>query len=331
MVKKIVIAVGALALLSAGLIFALHRPDPVGEEAIVAERNISVWSRLAQVREVVATLRYGEHVFVLDRKGGQARVRTGNGQLGWMDARHLMDPQLWRRISEQTDKTRSMLVQATGKTRVPTNLEVVARAVAEWAPSVEDSGGKESAGKKAAATEAAVPAKEPESPKKEDWLLVRGKVEDAGEISGWVLGRFLEPGLPEPLKDYAAGIHFTAWFELARVPENPIETADQPVTGMKPIFLGAGFTGSEGQPCDFTLVRVYTWNPFRHRYETAYLESNFCGHFPIRVTPASAASDEAIFEFSAAAKSGGDEQRKYGMKQNVVHRIRETKKAKAKN
>src|SRR5208283_2187719 len=51
---------------------------------------------------------------------------------------------------------------------------------------------------------------------------------------------------------------------------------------------GAGSTGPDGQPCDFTLIRVYTWGAGRRRYETAYVESNLCGTLPILVQTAGA-------------------------------------------
>ena len=40
-----------------------------------------------------------------------------------------------------------------------------------------------------------------------------------------------------------------------------------------------------GKACDFTMLRVYTWGSKRKRYETAYVESDLCGHLPIRVPP----------------------------------------------
>src|SRR5277367_6494814 len=39
--------------------------------------------------------------------------------------------------------------------------------------------------------------------------------------------------------------------------------------------------GPEGQPCDFTALRVYTWGKQKERYETAFVESDVCGKFPI--------------------------------------------------
>jgi hypothetical protein len=108
-----------------------------------------------------------------------------------------------------------------------------------------------------------------------------------------------------------------AWFELNRVPDE---------SGEKPQYLVAGVHGGEGQPCDFTMIRVYTWGATRKRYETAYIESNFCARLPIGV--AKAASGEPEFRFSALGKFGYEE-RVYRMHQTVVRRVRPSEHASA--
>ena len=66
----------------------------------------------------------------------------------------------------------------------------------------------------------------------------------------------------------SANVRPVAWFELNRV------TDDQ---GEHPQYLVAGTRSAEGQPCDFTTMRVYTWNPKKSRYETAFIENDLCG------------------------------------------------------
>jgi hypothetical protein len=87
--------------LAAGVVFWWLRPKPqAGESAFVVARNVTVWTRLAQVREPAAQLRYAERVTVLERKSGHARVRTAEGISGWVNDRELMDEEMWRRASE---------------------------------------------------------------------------------------------------------------------------------------------------------------------------------------------------------------------------------------
>ena len=62
----------------------------------------------------------------------------------------------------------------------------------------------------------------------------------------------------------SANIRPIAWFELNRVSDP---------SGDKIQYLVAGARGPEGQPCDFTTLRVYTWNLKKERYETAFIEN----------------------------------------------------------
>jgi hypothetical protein len=101
-----------------------------------------------------------------------------------------------------------------------------------------------------------------------------------------------------------------AWVELNRVLDE-----GEP----RPQYLVAGARGGEGQPCDFTLLRVYTWGLTRHRYETAYVENGICGRMPIRVT-AGAAGEE--FRFADPMQDGAD--RVYRVRQTTVRRVTTT-------
>jgi hypothetical protein len=229
-----------------------------------------------------------------------------------------------------------MPVQARGRTKKSTNLhvspgrteprlyqfsrnasvEVVGRAVADWVQSADE---KDS-------------GNEPEEAKKEDWFLVRGiATRPPGEsqhpaetttttepgdqtvpVAGWVIARFVELDLPDPVREGAssANIRPIAWFELNRVPDP---------TGDKPQYLLAAARGPEGQPCDFTALRVYTWNAKRDRYETAFIENNLCGQLPIRT--GKGPKDEPEFRFHVM--DGDKEERVYRLMQTVVRRIRE--------
>jgi hypothetical protein len=133
-----------------------------------------------------------------------------------------------------------------------------------------------------------------------------------GPIAGWVLARFIEPDLPGPVRDYAssADLHVVAWFELNRVPDGS--------GGETPQYLVAGSRGGEGQACDFTMLRVYTWGTMRKRYETAYIESNLCGRLPIRVSRNATGP-----EFRFAAAGDPTPERTYVMQQTAVRRVRD--------
>ena len=189
------------------------------------------------------TLHYGDRVDVVSRRNDSIKVRTASGELGWVEGRYLMDPALWQRSTKLLKQVLPMPVQARGRTKVATNLrvepgrtqarlyqfgrgvpvEIVGRAAAEW---VQTSDEKES-------------SNEPQDTKKEDWYLIRGlatrppgdSTARAAEttttapgdqtlpIAGWVIARFIELDLPDPVRDgtSSANIRTIAWFELNRV------------------------------------------------------------------------------------------------------------------
>jgi hypothetical protein len=152
--------------------------------------------------------------------------------------------------------------------------------------------------------------------KKEDWWFVRAHTTDQGAMAGWLLARFVELDVPQPLPDYAsaAGMRIVAWTELSRVNA----ASGKPM----PQYLLVGTHGPEGQPCDFTMMRVYTWGKQRERYETAFVESDVCGKLPIARTQVPGGAGDLTFSFQDL--SGGVAQiRKYEMHQTMVRRVRE--------
>ena len=336
MKRKLLVAIPLLCMVA--VLAWIFRPkhEAVGE-AYVSERTVTLWSSIAQVREQLGVLNYGERVAVLARRNDNVKVRTASGVVGWMDGRYLMAPELWQRSAKLLDQTKAMGMQARGRTKVTTNLRVAAgrteprvyqftrgtevqifgRAVADW---VQVSDEKENSG-------------ENEENKKEDWYLVRGiATRPPGEgtvrnsavmnttqpgdqsipIAGWVLARFVSLDLPDPVRDgtSSANVRPVAWFELNRVTDD---------AGDHPQYLVAGTKSPEGQPCDFTTLRVFTWNSKKTRYETAYIENDLCGALPMRVQKGPKGEPEFRFHLM----DPGKQERVYHLIQTVVRRVRE--------
>jgi hypothetical protein len=204
-------------------------------------------------------------------------------------------------------------------------VEIVGRAVADWVQVTDE---KEN-------------SNEPSETKKEDWFLIRGVAtrppgeasahsaettnttqpgEQTAPIAGWVVARFVEMDLPEAVREGAssANIRPLAWFELNRVSDP---------SGDKPQYLLAATRGPEGQVCDFTALRVYTWYVKRSRYETAFIENNLCGQLPIRLDK----GPKGEPEFRFRVMGGNKEERVYRLMQTVVRRIREPGESSAKH
>jgi hypothetical protein len=104
-------------------------------------------------------------------------------------------------------------------------------------------------------------------------------------IAGWVIARFLELDVPEAAREgaSAANLRPIAWFELNKVDDT---------AGQRAQYLLAAARGPEGQSCDFSVLRVYTWNRKKSRYETAFIENDLCGSLPIRVGKSAAGQPE---------------------------------------
>lgn len=335
MKRKLLVAVPLLCVVALLAWYFRPKHESLGA-AYVSERSLTLLSSIAQVREQVGVLYYGERVEVMARRNDYVKVRTTSGVEGWVDGRYLMDPDLWQRSAKLLDESKGMSVQARGRTKTTTNLrvapgrteprlyqftrgtevEIFKRAVADWVQVTDEKDNSEG-----------------EASKKEDWYLIRGMAtRPPGEgmirnsaimnttqpgdqtvpIAGWVVARFVSLDLPDPVAEgtSSANVRPIAWFELNRVTDN---------SGEHPQYLVAGTRGSEGQPCDFTTLRVYTWNAKRSRYETAYIENELCGALPIKVGKGS--KEEPEFRFHE--KEGAKEERVYHLIQTVVRRVRE--------
>ena len=330
----------------------------------VADRDVILWNTLAQVKQPIGDLHYGDRVEVIRAEGPSMQVRGPSGAIGWLiDSKQVMDEQLWGESAALLARAQTLPVQAAGHTKTVSNIRiepgrdakrifqltrgtpvVVLERTVAVAPQTGEDNSTDSKN---------APAPEQDA-KQEDWLLVlrapdapsadvnpnssqspaappspasgdhvsggpansqAGAVpggSPAAPIAGWVLARFIDLDMPGPVRDNAntADLHVLAWFVLNQVPDGS--------GGQAPQYLVAGSRGGEGQPCDFTLLRVYTWSAARKRYETAYVESDLCGRLPIVV---SRGEKGPTFHFSNA--NDAPAQRNYAMEQTSVRRVKD--------
>jgi hypothetical protein len=321
-IRKVLLGFAVVLVIVVALYVRLHHTTPPMEIAYSGNRLVTVYSTSAQVREPVTTISFGERLDVLQRFQDQVKVRTPDGVVGWVAEHDLLSADMWQRLKDLETKAEAMTVEARGHTRVLSNLhfgpgrdtprirqmnkdvplELLTREPAEIKPALAENAEPESS------------APGPEG-KKEDWWFVRAQTADQGTLAGWVLGRFISLDVPQPLPDYAssAGMRIVAWTELNRVTAG----SGKPI----PQYLLVGTHGPEGQPCDFTMMRVYTWGKQKERYETAFVESDMCGKLPIERTHAGAEGD-VTFSFQDLT-GGAAERRIYVMHQTIVRRVRE--------
>jgi hypothetical protein len=106
----------------------------------------------------------------------------------------------------------------------------------------------------------------------DDWSLVRA----ADSKVGWVLTRMLSMAIPDEVAQYAEGHRITSYFALGQSKEGDTVKND---------WLWTTITKGL-EPYEFDSFRVFVWSHKHHRYETAYIERNVTGHFPVEVSNA---------------------------------------------
>jgi hypothetical protein len=316
--RKILLGLLLVSVIGTGVYLHRRRKEPI-VIAYAANREVTIWNTIAAVRQPIATVDYGTRLEVLKHFEDQAQVRTPGGIVGWMNESNLLTPEFWERTKQLDAQTAGMPAEARGHTAVLTNLHI---APGRDAPRIRQLGKMvpvemferkpmDVPGVVTPAVGQNGQAALSAGARKEDWWLVRAQLADKTTISGWVLGRFIELDLPEALYDYAssASMNPVAWFELDRVSDG--------AGNVKPQYLMVGTHGPEGQPCDFTMLRVFTWSRKRHQYETAYLQSGVCGELPVRIKRRSAS--DVNFSFQDRSK-GTPTQAVYRLVDTIVRR-----------
>ena len=143
----------------------------------------------------------------------------------------------------------------------------------------------------------ATPKKEqkpPEPVPMDDWNLVRTK---DGKV-GWVLTRMLNMAIPDEVAQYAEGHRITSYFPLGQVQDGDT---------VKNNWLWTTIVKGL-EPYEFDSFRVFVWSRKHHRYETAYIERNVVGHFPVEV---STSGDAPSFAVVLETNDGGLIRRTY--------------------
>jgi hypothetical protein len=294
---------------------------PVIGEAYVGPAVLNVRSDFPLDSKPVATVKHGDKLEIIGRRRKFLRVRTGGGAEGWTDERLLLaasDMDELRALSARAAKMPSQGVATTFrelnvhtqpssgspsflKLKEGEKFDVVAEIVAARKdmprqPLIPKQDKKKAAPKK--------PKKEPKIPPPPlpkppgpppNWLdLSKTELEDDGASeeppkpiptdywslvrtasgqSGWVLTRFVSMAIPDEVAQYAEGHRIVSYHALGYTEDDGQK---------KPIWLWTTVRGR--QPFDFDSFRVFVWSIKRHRYETAYIDRNVEGYWPVLLT-----------------------------------------------
>ena len=139
----------------------------------------------------------------------------------------------------------------------------------------------------------------------EDWTLVRTKDGKAG----WVLSRMLVMAIPDEVAQYSEGARITSYFPLAEVNDDGV---------IKHHWLWTTVR-DEGLPYEFQSFRVFTYVLRRHRYETAYIERNIEGYYPVEVKSGAT----PVFSLILRGPDGKLYKKTWRLEGYLVHKISE--------
>lgn len=295
------------------------RPKSSAEYVYVVAQNTSMRDRVAPVSNMVAPVKNGERLQVVDRRPRFLKVEDSEGHIGWIEehaiinqalhdqfealsAQHAHDPvistavlsdDLYLHLKPGRKTERYYLLPENDK------LQLLVRAsIAKPVPPqgfftapVE----RRASGKKTAKKSADVPV----GPHMEDWWLIR---DGQGHV-GWLLSRGLNVDVPDSIASYAETQRMVGAYVLTKVYD---EESNLPGK-MVPEYVSVLSPYKDGLPYDFDQVRVFTWNTKKHRYETAYREHDLEGYLPVTVSMETfdKAGPEPVFSYKTAVNDSG--------------------------
>jgi SH3-like domain-containing protein len=309
--KRLILGLSATVFL-AGCNRGGHR---VLEVDYVSAPQVILRDELSQVYKKVGTAKNGDRVDVLDREKRFSKIRTANGQEGWVEQRYLVTRQVFDGFQKMQQQEKDSPVNGIATTRNDTNLHIEPGRDTEHLYQLAQ-GAKVSVLKRATVeknlpgAQLAIPAGAKQLKPMEDWWLVR---DQQGHV-GWVLDRMIDLDVPIDVAQYADGQRIVGCFIL-----NEVNDDDKKV----PQYLMVLTEAKDGQPFDFNQARVFTWNTHRHRYETAYRERNLNGVLPVTVSHEDFGKEGDLPTFVLRVKdaSGNTIQRKYKMNTPIVKRV----------
>ena len=284
--NQLTVLLTALAVGLLGCAADSGKTAPIGE-AFVGPYELEIIEELSPDARTVATLAHGERVAITGRLRKFVHVRAESGIEGWVDGRMLLAPEHMARLRDRDRKAAALPSQGEATVYDVLNLhtepnrgapsfhqlrngvmvDVVAHRVAPRAPYAPPEPDEP--------TEYPLNAYGPppgdasQEVSGDGWTLVR--LRDGR--TGWALSQMLRLAIPDEVAQYAEGQRITSYFSLGTVNDGG-ET--------KHHWLWTTVS-KQSVPYQFDSFRVFVWSTRHHRYETAYIERNLTGHYPVSV------------------------------------------------
>lgn len=259
----------ALALMLVPLLGGCRRLSPHSKPATIYVVSRHTWlrDRVAPVAVHTAEVVNGEPLTVLDHQSRFYKVKTAEGRVGWIEDHFVIDQQTYDQFMELRKKYANTPAVSHAKIYDVLYMHVKAGRDADrfyLLPAGD---------KLSLLIRASVPRPNSVPPRLEDWWLAR---DTSGRV-GWVLSRDVDLDAPNQIVAYAQGERMVGAYLLDSIYDPELKKQfGEYITVLNPY--------TQGLPYDFDRVRVFIWNPRRHRYETAFWKRHIEGYFPVDVT-----------------------------------------------
>jgi uncharacterized protein YgiM (DUF1202 family) len=145
----------------------------------------------------------------------------------------------------------------------------------------------------------------------DDWYLVQTQDDKAG----WVLARQISMSIPDEVAQYAERQPITGYLSLGKAGGSD-----------KDNWLWTTMSPAASRDLDFDSFRVFVWSTKKGRYETAYIERNVKGRYPVERVQTGKGED-AAFSVVLQDKDGQFYQRTYafsGYRVKMISKIPRT-------
>jgi len=306
--KSVIVAVVSIIVLAAVIGIYDHwfrNAGPPLEVDYVTSPSLDVLDTPAVVHKVIAVLKYGDRVEILNVQGNWARVRAGTGSEGWVVTKELVSAKVYEGGQKILKELQQRQAQAAGHTVLAANIHIAPHRDAPDLGMLMQGQALEVFDRRMVArTSAAGGVKSATSFAQDSdaWYLV-----EAGSRAGWILGRLITLDIPQGISQYAANYNMVAWFVL-----NKVQDGDASV----PQYLAADREGMVG--FDFTHIRVFTWSVRGHHYVTSFVQGGLRGNFPIQVEHI---NQVPYFRLRLVDRKGNKFQSVYGLFHTIVRPV----------
>lgn len=348
----------ASALLLLFALAACSRKSVVHHEYMyVSAPETSLRDRVAMLYNKVGTVHNGERVEVLERERRFLRVRTDNGQEGWIEERSLVTQDVYDAAEKLAQENAGTPVQAHGTTRAELNMHIIPSREGEHLYQLTD-GQKVEILRRATAPKN--PPKEAKAPAQTNTNTASGQKKHSAAVANKKPPQAKQkapvtepisattsadgpPAPPPVMEDWylvRTSTGQVGWVLLRMIDlDVPLDVAQyaegQRIIGyfvlntveedgkQVPQYLMLLNEPKDGLPWDYNQIRIFTRNRAKHRYETAYRERDMEGYLPVKVGHQDFGKEGDLPTFTIRKKNDAGQivDATYYLNGPIVHRV----------